>query len=26
VQTAPHSTPVGKVDETYANRNLNVHW
>ncbi|MBC8192277.1 MAG: aminomethyl-transferring glycine dehydrogenase subunit GcvPB [Candidatus Marinimicrobia bacterium] len=26
VHTAPHSTPVGKVDETQANRNLNVHW
>ncbi len=26
VHSAPHSTPVGKVDETYANRNLNVHW
>ncbi len=26
VHTAPHSTPVGKVDETYANRNLNVRW
>ncbi|MCF7827239.1 MAG: aminomethyl-transferring glycine dehydrogenase subunit GcvPB [Candidatus Marinimicrobia bacterium] len=26
VNTAPHNTPVGKVDETYANRNLNVHW
>ncbi len=26
VQSAPHSTPVGKVDETYANRNLNVRW
>jgi len=23
---APHSTPVGRVDETYANRNLNVRW
>lgn len=26
VHTAPHTTPVGRVDETYANRNLNVHW
>ncbi len=26
VHAAPHSTPVGRVDETYANRNLNVHW
>jgi len=26
VLTAPHTTPVGRVDETYANRNLNVHW
>ncbi|NQT62662.1 MAG: aminomethyl-transferring glycine dehydrogenase subunit GcvPB [Candidatus Marinimicrobia bacterium] len=26
VHTAPHSTPIGKVDETYANRNLNVRW
>ncbi len=26
VNSAPHATPVGKVDETYANRNLNVHW
>ncbi|MEA3286676.1 MAG: aminomethyl-transferring glycine dehydrogenase subunit GcvPB [Candidatus Marinimicrobia bacterium] len=24
--TAPHNTPVGRVDETYANRNLNVRW
>jgi len=23
---APHVTPVGRVDETYANRNLNVRW
>ncbi len=23
---APHNTPVGRVDETYANRNLNVRW
>ena len=23
---APHTTPVGRVDETYANRNLNVRW
>jgi len=26
VHAAPHSTPIGKVDETYANRNLNVRW
>ncbi len=26
VHSAPHSTPIGKVDETYANRKLNVHW
>jgi len=26
VLSAPHTTPVGRVDETYANRNLNVHW
>ncbi len=26
LQTAPHNTPVGRVDETHANRNLNVHW
>jgi len=26
VHSAPHSTPIGRVDETYANRNLNVHW
>ncbi len=24
--SAPHNTPVGRVDETYANRNLNVRW
>ena len=23
---APHTTPVGRVDETHANRNLNVRW
>lgn len=26
LNTAPHSTPVGRVDETHANRNLNVRW
>ncbi|NQV29977.1 MAG: aminomethyl-transferring glycine dehydrogenase subunit GcvPB [Candidatus Marinimicrobia bacterium] len=26
LHTAPHNTPVGRVDETYANRNLNVRW
>jgi len=26
LRTAPHNTPVGRVDETYANRNLNVRW
>jgi len=26
LHTAPHNTIVGRVDETKANRNLNVHW
>ena len=26
LHSAPHNTPVGRVDETYANRNLNVRW
>jgi len=26
ILTAPHTTPVSRVDETYANRNLNVRW
>lgn len=26
LNSAPHTTPVGRVDETYANRNLNVRW
>jgi len=26
VLSAPHNTPIGRVDETYANRNLNVRW
>jgi len=26
LHTAPHNTIVGRVDETQANRNLNVHW
>ena len=26
VVNAPHTTPVGRVDETHANRNLNVRW
>jgi len=26
VHAAPHTTPVGRVDETLANRQLTVHW
>ncbi len=26
VLTAPHNTPLARVDETYANRHLNVSW
>ncbi len=26
LHSAPHNTPVGRVNETYANRNLNVRW
>ena len=26
LHSAPHNTLVGRVDETQANRNLNVHW